>query len=962
MIKKLCVFITLIALSLSTFAAYITNLPITVTQPDGKTIECFASGDEYYNWLHDTNNFTIIQNSETGYYCYAILQDDKVVASSYIVGTVNPESVGIKAGVSISASEKKARRDAFWKVPDVTQNKNYKTPTGPRNVGEMNNLVVYIRFSDQTEFTEDTSYYWDMFNQTAYPEEQSMKNFFQQVSYNQLDLSTYFFPFTFQSTVISYQDSHPRGYYMPYSASNPIGYNENNDDRAEREFQLLTDATAYIADQVPVDLNIDYNNDGNVDNVCFIIKGGVTAWATLLWPHRWVLYGQEAYIHGKRVWDFNFQLSDYLVTSQSSVLCHEMFHSLGAPDLYRYNDGTITPVGAWDVMASNTNPAQSMSAYMKYKYGGWIDEIPEITEGGVYTINTPWVQENCIYKIASPNSTTEYFTVEYRNRSHHIFDNGIPGSGLLIYRINPSLDGNADGPPDEVYIFRPGGINTTTNGSVSSAYFSQESGRTEFNDETNPPCFLSDNSPGGIIIRNISALGQQMSFEVILGTIPEGDFTASQEVVTTNCEVDFYGISFYTIDQWYWEFEDGIPATSNEQNPTGIIFTSNGEKTVSLTVTNTNGSTTTTKQGFITVSGSILPIIDFYTSNVAICPNTPVNLIDNSSACPSSWQWSFSPNSVTFLEGTTAFIPNPIVQFNDYTSYSVTLTASNVNGSTTLTKENYITTQGLNPTDCSVNFSNISSFEEIGWRIDKEEGGNLDWNLYTFENSQKAARMNFFGNTQLLKKYYLILPVMNFDAPYELEFSHAYSLASNNYSDSLYISVSTDCGETWERIAGFGEDLNYSFATAPKQTTSFIPNENQWCGNTITNTPCNSVDLRAYEGAGTIMLRFEAVKVTGNNLYISDVTFRNTTAINEINDEYQISIFPNPSTGNFNLKCNDIQGKIDVKVYNSIGKLVLNKPSSETNTTLDLKNQPNGIYFVEVVSKEFAKTLKIIKL
>ena len=67
------------------FAAPLKNIPVRITQPDGQVIECFASGDEFYNYLHDANGFTIVKG-EGGYYCYAI-HDSKgeVVASTYRV-------------------------------------------------------------------------------------------------------------------------------------------------------------------------------------------------------------------------------------------------------------------------------------------------------------------------------------------------------------------------------------------------------------------------------------------------------------------------------------------------------------------------------------------------------------------------------------------------------------------------------------------------------------------------------------------------------------------------------------------------------------------------------------------------------------------------------------------------------------------------------------------------------------
>jgi hypothetical protein len=73
--------------------AYLTNMPTTITQPDGSKIECFASGDEYHNWLHDAQNFTIILNPQSGYYCYAELVNGQLVATDLVPGRDLPHSL-----------------------------------------------------------------------------------------------------------------------------------------------------------------------------------------------------------------------------------------------------------------------------------------------------------------------------------------------------------------------------------------------------------------------------------------------------------------------------------------------------------------------------------------------------------------------------------------------------------------------------------------------------------------------------------------------------------------------------------------------------------------------------------------------------------------------------------------------------------------------------------------------------
>ena len=116
-------------------------------------------------------------------------------------------------------------------------------------------------------------------------------------------------------------------------------------------------------------------------------------------------------------------------------------------------------------------------------------------------------------KIASPNSSTEYFVVEYRNGAGSTFESSIPGTGMLVYRINSNETGNADGPPDEVYVYRPGGT-PTVDGNVNLANFSSNVGRTTINDWTNPSSFLSDGSNGGLGICNIGASNATISFDL----------------------------------------------------------------------------------------------------------------------------------------------------------------------------------------------------------------------------------------------------------------------------------------------------------------------------------------------------------------------------------------------------------------------------------------------------------------
>ena len=521
----LTVIIICLALIKLSYADRVINQPYQIIQPDGIVIECLLSGDEFFNWLHDEAGYTIIQ-AEDGFYYYALNDKGELKPSIHKVGLADPALLGLTTNARISKQEYQ-RRKSYMQLEDE------RASRAPHQ-GTLNNLVVYIKFADDTEFTVTRQTYDNKFNPTT---GNTLKSYYNEVSYSQLTISSSHYPACGMTTNLSYTDTHNRNYFEPYNATtNPNGYNGENQRRL-REHALLRDAINWVNANSPVpgSLNIDGDNDGRVDNVCFIIRGGNGAWASLLWAHRWALYTYNVTINGKQVYDYTFQPETQV---EVKTLCHEMFHALGAPDLYHYDDEglNISPVGQWDLMESGGG---HMGAYMKWKYSSqlWINAIPEITLGGTYTLNPLSSPTNNCFKIASPNSNNEFFVLEYR-RATGTFEGTLPGSGLLIYRIDPDYDGNADGPPDEVYIYRPNGT-TTSNGSVNNAYYSSASGRTAINSGTNPAPFLQDGSPGGLDVFNVTAAGATISFTVGMSTVANPDDFTAQGIDETQIDLNW---------------------------------------------------------------------------------------------------------------------------------------------------------------------------------------------------------------------------------------------------------------------------------------------------------------------------------------------------------------------------------------------------------------------------------------
>ncbi len=511
--KGLCLILLWLAIPGVSNAAFLSNIPQTITLPDHSEIQCFATGDEYFNWLHDANGYTLMY-ADDGYLYYAVQDGETIKPSAFRANSVSPATKGIQPWTLISQEAYQQKRNARSGHTDSGQS------TDVPHTGTINNLVVYIRFSDQTEFTDLSTFYNNMFNSVG-ANVNSLRNYFNETSYGQLTVSSTFYPAAFGSTVVSYLDGHPRDYYRPYNAtSNPSGYQNDNEQKA-REHNLLKDAVNYISAAVPPGLNIDGDNDGKVDNVCFIIRGAEDTWNQILWPHKWDLNTLVVNIQGKRVWAYNVQMQTRMLGNGTGDLAHEMFHTIGAPDLYHYNNPwkVLQPVGRWDLMENNWDPPQHMSAYMKATYGLWIPSIPIIYSSGYYTLNplNSNSSSQVCYRINSPNSFNEFFVVEYRRKTS-TFETNIPGEGLVVYRINTNFVGNAGYNNttifDEVYAYRPGG-STTVNGFIDSANYSQLVGRTAIDCSTNPTAYLTSGGDGGLNISEITEANGQLTFLVL---------------------------------------------------------------------------------------------------------------------------------------------------------------------------------------------------------------------------------------------------------------------------------------------------------------------------------------------------------------------------------------------------------------------------------------------------------------
>jgi hypothetical protein len=170
-------------------------------------------------------------------------------------------------------------------------------------------------------------------------------------------------------------------------------------------------------------------------------KRAVRTIESVYWPHMGMMNYQ-----GRRLRHYVVEEGGERMTN-ISVLCHEMGHLFGLPDLYirRQQNGSPNPprfqnpyaesLWQWDVMAvqvGNGRP-QHMSAWSKEQLG-WIKPAvidPRVPQKlALAPIESSPTE--CI-KIPVRADGSEYFLLE--NRRHVGFDASVPAEGLLIWRV-----------------------------------------------------------------------------------------------------------------------------------------------------------------------------------------------------------------------------------------------------------------------------------------------------------------------------------------------------------------------------------------------------------------------------------------------------------------------------------------------------------------------------------------------
>ncbi|MFH1120621.1 MAG: GEVED domain-containing protein [Bacteroidota bacterium] len=142
-----------------------------------------------------------------------------------------------------------------------------------------------------------------------------------------------------------------------------------------------------------------------------------------------------------------------------------------------------------------------------------------------------------------------------------------------------------------------------------------------------------------------------------------------------------------------------------------------------------------------------VPVAQFSASPTTAAVNQTVSFTDLTSNSPTSWSWTFSPNTVNFVGGTTANSQNPQVQFTAAGSYTITLAATNLFGSDSEIKNNYITITPYCTPACSIGTSSGDYITLVQLGSINNATGALPSPFYNYYNSLSTDLARASSNT-----------------------------------------------------------------------------------------------------------------------------------------------------------------------------------------------------------------------
>lgn len=350
---------------------------------------------------------------------------------------------------------------------------------------------------------------------------------------------------------------------------------------------------------------------------------------------------------------------------------------------------------------------------------------------------------------------------------------------------------------------------------------------------------------------------------------------------------------------------------------------------------------------------------NFTANNTTITAGQTVTFTDNSTGPNpiTSWSWNFDVTSQGGVAPSTALTQGPhTVTYNNAGTYTVSLTVGDGSSNDTETKNAYITvlqqgTQTCDSTAANWDFAQHAS--QTGAYSWSNNGGYV-MGQNSYGDNGWADKVPYSGSGTFLTDVLMYFrPIGSGNVNLKVWGVNAGAPGNVLAQQTVQISQLGSGGTPTLWTLSSPVSLNGNFFVGHDHTT-LVSGDSVAMLTAPTSTP----SVWAKETTGWIALSSYNFNHSGA---IIPVICNTVTGEKELLKELnEILVFPNPTNGTINVALTAKENS-SVDVYNLVGELIYSSGIKNTQLfTIDINDQPNGVYFVTIKSGNTVSTKKVL--
>jgi len=326
------------------------------------------------------------------------------------------------------------------------------------------------------------------------------------------------------------------------------------------------------------------------------------------------------------------------------------------------------------------------------------------------------------------------------------------------------------------------------------------------------------------------------------------------------------------------------------------------------------------------------PVADFTSNLTAITENGNVNFTDLSINAPVSWAWTFDGGSPA-----TSTAMNPSVSYKTAGKYNVALVVTNANGNSTKIKTGYISVNATVPT-----YSNSHGNASKEWISQVSLNGKSFTSVSSGSVGYADLTANVFNVSANTNYTMSLTPKNSGKANYWywcvwVDFNHDYDFDDAG-EQILSVSKSKTTVSSAITIPATALTGNTRMRISMKRDALPTPNE-----------------VFAYGEVKDFTVNISAPLAASNQLKSANVGNPSITPA------LTLTVFPNPTERDINLKLDEVFGNETYTIYNMQGAVVSSEIIGSNISQVDVSGLPAGIYVVKVKNGEQILQQKFIK-